>query len=73
MMHLFENLMHRLPEDVLEFFLVQSRLIWHQHNQIVHGGILQEPGTLNARVGSFLKEYKEAQSQLTIPVSIGLS
>ena len=72
-MHLFENLMHRLPEDVLEFFLVQSWLIWHQRNWIVHGGILQEPGTLNARAGSFLEEYKEAQSQLTIPISVGLS
>ena len=72
MMHLFENLMHRLLEDVLEFFLVQSWLIWHQRNRVMHGGILQEPGMVNARVGSFLEEYKEAQSQLTIPVSIGL-
>ena len=40
-MHLFENLMHKLPEDVLEFFLVQSWLIWHQRNRVVHGGILQ--------------------------------
>ena len=64
--------MHRLLKDVLEFFLVQSWLIWHQRNWIVHGGILQEPGTLNARAGSFLEEYKEAQLQLTIPVSVGL-
>ena len=47
-MHLSENLLHRLLEDVLEFFLVQSWLIWHQHNRVVYGGILQEPRMLNA-------------------------
>ena len=72
-MHLFENLMHKLPDDVLELFLVQSWLIWHQRNWVVHGGILQEPRTLNARASNFLEEFKEAQSQLTIPISIGLS
>ena len=59
-MQLFENLMHELPKDVLELFLVQSWLIWHQRNQIVHGGNLQEPGTLNVRASSFLVEYNEA-------------
>ena len=73
MMQLFENLMHKLPKDVLELFLVQGWLIWHQHNQVVHGGNLQEPGRLNVRASSFLTEYKEAQSQLVVPVSIGLS
>ena len=54
--------MHKLPKDVLDLFLVHSWLNWHQRNQIVHGGNLQEPGTLNVRARSFLAEYKEAQS-----------
>ena len=47
MMQLFENLMHKLPKDVLELFLVQGWLIWHQRNRVVHGGNLQELGRLN--------------------------
>ena len=61
-MQLFENLMHKLPEDVLELFLVQSWLIWHQNNRIAHRGNLQELDTLNVRASSFLAEYKKAQS-----------
>ncbi|KAL0009907.1 hypothetical protein SO802_005015 [Lithocarpus litseifolius] len=72
-LQLFEILMHKLTEDVLEFFLVQSWLIWHQRNLVLHGGNLQEPSRLNAQASSFLAEYKEAQSQLAVPVLNGLS
>jgi len=65
---LVEKLMHKLPEDALEFFLVQSWLLWHRRNRVVHGGFLQEPGTLNERARSLLVEYKDAQTQLAIPV-----
>ncbi|XP_075659244.1 uncharacterized protein LOC142629149 [Castanea sativa] len=41
--------------------------------QVVHGGSLQEPGRLNVLASSFLEEYKEAQSQLAVPVTIGHS
>ncbi|XP_075662942.1 uncharacterized protein LOC142632422 [Castanea sativa] len=60
-----------VSEDVLELFLVQGWLIWHQRNRVVHGGSLQEPGRFNVRASSFLEEYKEAQSQLAVPVTIG--
>ena len=60
-MQLFENLMHKLPEDVLDLFLVHSWLIWHKRIRR-HNHTLQEPGTLNVRASSFLAEYKEAQS-----------
>lgn len=72
-MWLFENLMHRLTEEDFEFFMVQVWLIWNQRNLVRHGGISQEPSRLNARVGSLLREFKEAQMQLTLPGSIGRS
>ena len=65
--------MRKLLEDVLEFFLVQSWLLWHRCNWVVHGGILQEPGMLNVRAHSFLAKYEEAQTQLAIPISTGPS
>ncbi|KAK9984219.1 hypothetical protein SO802_033744 [Lithocarpus litseifolius] len=52
---------------------MQGWLIWHQRNLVLHGGNLQEPGRLNARASSFLAEYKEARSQLAVPVFNGLS
>lgn len=65
--------MHKLTEEGVEFFLVQAWLLWNQHNLIVYGGTLQEPGRLNARAGSFLQEFQEAQTQLTLPVLHGHS
>lgn len=65
--------MHRLTEEDFEFFMVQVWLIWNQRNLVRHGGISQEPSRLNARVGSLLREFKEAQMQLTLPGSIGRS
>ena len=70
---LVEELMHKLSEDALELFLVQSWLLWHRHNWVVHGGFLQEPSTLNERARSLLAEYKEAQTQLAIAVPTGPS
>ena len=73
MIQLVEELMHKLPEDALEFFLVQSWLLWHRRNRVVHGGFLQEPSTLNERARSILAEYKDAQSLLAIPTPTGPS
>ena len=39
-LQLVEVLMQRLPEDALEVFLVQSWLLWHRRNRVVHGGLL---------------------------------
>ena len=61
-MRLFENLMHKLSEEDFEFFLVQAWLIWNQRNLVLHGGILQEPVRLNARAGSLLREFQDAQT-----------
>ena len=72
-MRLFENLMHKLSEEDFGFFLVQAWLIWNQRNLVLHGGILQEPGRLNARAGSLLREFQKAQMQLTLLVSNGRS
>ncbi|XP_075665089.1 uncharacterized protein LOC142634697 [Castanea sativa] len=59
----------QLSVDAIEIFLVQSWLIWNQRNMVLHGAKLQEPGRLNERANSLLVEYKNAQSQLAIPVS----
>lgn len=56
-MRLFENLMHKLLEEDFEFFLFQAWLIWNQHNLVLHGRILQEPGRLNERADSLLREF----------------
>ena len=68
MLKLVEDLLHKLPLDVLEFFLVLCWLLWHRSNRVVHGSILQEPGTLVGHASSLLGEYLEARSQLDFPV-----
>ena len=67
-LQLVEDLLHKLPPDVFEFFLVLCWLLWHRRNRVVHGSILQEPGTLVGRASSLLGEYLEARSQLVLPV-----
>ena len=55
-------MMAKLSIEELEIFLVQSWLIWHRRNTVVHGGKMQHPGQLNQRVTNLLTEYREAQS-----------
>ena len=67
-LQLVEDLLHKLPPDVLEFFLVLCWLLWHHRNRVVHGSILQDLGTLNGHTRSLLVEYLEARTQLELPV-----
>ena len=68
-MQLFQVMMAKLSTEELEIFLVQSWLIWHRRNTVVHGGKMQHPGQLNQRVTDLLTEYREAQSSLAVPLS----
>ena len=68
MLQLIEDLLHKLPLDVLEFFLVLCWLLWHHRNRVVHGSILQESGTLIGCARSLLVEYLEARTQLDLPM-----
>ena len=62
---LIEDLLHKLSLDVLKFFLVLCWLLWHRRNCVVHGGILQDPGTLIGRARSV--EYLKARTHLELP------
>ena len=56
-MQLFQVMMAKLSTEELEIFLVQSWLIWHRRNTVVHGDKMQHPGQLNQRVTDLLTEY----------------
>ena len=43
-LHLFQFMMAKLSDEELEAFLVQSWLIWHHQNSLLHGGSIQHPG-----------------------------
>ena len=76
MLRLIEDLLHKLPLDMLEFFLVLCWLLWNHCNRVVHCGILQDPGTLIGHARSLLVEYLKARTHLELPVfpvTIGLS
>ena len=57
MVQLVEYMQQCLPDKELEFFWVQSWFIWNQHNAVVHGGVIQEPGRLNLRAKDYLEEF----------------
>lgn len=76
MLHLMEDLLDKLPLDLLEFFMVLCWLLWHRRNHVVHGGFLQDPGSLVGRARSLLVEFSDGRSHLAslvFPVSIGPS
>ena len=68
--------MDKLPLDLLEFFMVLCWLLWHRRNHVVHGGFLQDPGSLVGCARSLLVEFSDGWSHLASPVfpmSIGPS
>ena len=76
MLRLMEDLLDKLPLDFLEFFMVLCWLLWHRPNRVVHGGFLQDPGSLVGRARSLLVEFSDGRSHLAslvFPVSIGPS
>ena len=42
-LQLFQVMMAKLSMEELEIFMVQSWLIWHRRNTVVHGGLMQHP------------------------------
>ena len=60
MLRLMEELLDKLPLDLLEFFMVLCWLLWNRHNRVVHGGFLQDPGSLVGRAPSLLVEFSDA-------------
>ena len=76
MLRLMEELLDKLPLDLLEFFMVLCWLLWHCRNRVVHGGFLQDSGSLVGRARNLLVELSDARSQLAalvFPMSIGPS
>ena len=69
LMHLFEELLHKLSVEVFELFLVQLWLIWSQHNVITYGGVMQDPTRLGQQAREFLEEYRQAQLHLSLPTA----
>ena len=67
-MQLFQVMMAKLSMEELEIFLVQSWLIWHRRNTVLYGSKMQHPGQLNQRVTDLLREFREAQSSLAVPL-----
>ena len=65
-MQLVSFMMAKLFVEDFEYFLVQCWQIWNQWNSISHGGKLQDPSRVNRRTRDYLKEYKEAQTQLAV-------
>ena len=61
-------MMAKLSMEELEIFLVQSWLIWHRRNTVLYGSKMQHPGQLNQRVTDLLREFREAQSSLAVPL-----
>ena len=55
-----------LSKEEFEYFLVQCWHIWNQWNLVSHGSKLQDPSLVNRRTRDYLKENKEAQTQLAI-------
>ena len=53
--------------EVFELFVVQLRLIWSQHNAIIHGGVMQDPTKLGQQTKKFVEDYQQAQLLLSIP------
>nr|XP_023915286.1 uncharacterized protein LOC112026812 [Quercus suber] len=73
MLQLTEDMWHKMPLDVFEFFLVLCWLLWHRRNRVVFGGLLQEPGALIGRARCLLAEFVEARTHLAIPESLAHS
>ena len=64
LLHLLEYLLDRLSLEEVEVFLIQAWFIWSRCNNVLHGGVFINPGTLNQRAAKYLEEYKHAQQQL---------
>ncbi|KAK9998230.1 hypothetical protein SO802_017833 [Lithocarpus litseifolius] len=66
MLELMEYLLSKLSVQEMELFLVQAWLIWNQRNNLLHGGMIQDPNTLCRRAVVYLEEYRNSQGHLRI-------
>ena len=65
-LQLLEVLIHRLPLEEVEMFLVQAWMLWTQRNKVRTGGAIQDPAQLVQRASVFLEEYRASQDHLTV-------
>ena len=61
-LQLFQFMMSKLSLEEFETFLVQSWLIWHCRNALLHGGAMQHPGQLNPRPAQAFRRPKAKSS-----------
>ncbi|KAL0015856.1 hypothetical protein SO802_002925 [Lithocarpus litseifolius] len=50
----------------LEFFFVTAWSIWYSRNQVVHESVCQSPNQIWSFARTYLKDYKEAVSPLSL-------
>ena len=70
MLQLMEELIDRLSTDELEQFLVQAWIIWNQQNGLIHRKKLQAAELLIKRAQNFTAEFRQANIQLSVSVTI---
>lgn len=66
-LQLLEVLIHRLPLEEVEMFLVQAWMLWILRNKVRTRGAIQDPAQLVQWASIFLKEYKASQDHHTVP------
>ena len=64
MLHLMEEFMERLTLEEFELFWTQVWIVWNQRNNLLHGGKMKIPSSLNKRAEEYIKDFKCAQTQL---------
>ena len=64
MLHLMEEFMERLTLEEFELFWTQVWIVWNQCNNLLHGGKMKIPSSLNKRAEEYIEDFKYAQTQL---------
>ena len=67
---LVASLMSKLSLEEWDLFWVICWQIWLQRNTVLHGGVFQHPSRSHQRASDYLREFIEAQDQLSVPVSV---
>ena len=64
MLHLMEEFMECLTLEEFELFWTQVWIVWNQRNNLLHGGKMKIPSSLNKRTEEYIEDFKCAQTQL---------
>ena len=67
---LVAGLMSKLSLEESDLFWVICWQIWLQRNTVLHRGVFQHPSWSHQRALDYLREFVDAQDQLSVPVSV---